>query len=599
MAEQEVKGNITKIKRPERWDSPFSLELPDVLEARLMTDVDIERVRKSPLFANLSVDTGKDSEIWKIIKNDARIRRYKEGAAVICEGDYGNSAFLVLNGACTAVINSLPPSMLNRETAPKKSYLQSLIGLFTIHDSPEEGTPDSFRVEKAQDKKVDEKQENEEFHFVQDIPIVLKKSLDGYKTDRMDAGCYFGELSALGRVKRAITILAAEEGTELLEIRWQGLRDIMLADDGFKASIDANFRKHGLRDTLWAFKQLGESKLDDALFYQLVDQATFRTYGSYDWYTEYNDRRKTNQISIEMEPVVVEQGQYFNGLILIRSGFARKSYNLGDGEITKAYLGKGEVYGLDEMLQTLKTGKNVPYKSTIRAAGYVDIVQISTRTFEQVIYPTLTESEKTNLEKKYKISETELNVSAGSDQSVKTIDPAVMEFFADNRYLNGTKTMLIDLERCTRCDDCVRACASGHSNNPRFIRHGKIHDKYMVANACMHCVDPVCMIGCPTGAINRKQDTGEIVINQKTCIGCGICASSCPYENIRMVNVRDTSRDNAVMLDLKGKAIEKATKCDLCSEHKGGPACERACPTDALKRIDMGNVEAVSQWLKR
>ena len=61
----------------------------------------------------------------------------------------------------------------------------------------------------------------------------------------------------------------------------------------------------------------------------------------------------------------------------------------------------------------------------------------------------------------------------------------------------------------------------------------------MVANACLHCVDPVCMIGCPTGAIHRSAVGGQVVINDDTCIGCATCANSCPYNNIQMVEIRD------------------------------------------------------------
>ena len=60
----------------------------------------------------------------------------------------------------------------------------------------------------------------------------------------------------------------------------------------------------------------------------------------------------------------------------------------------------------------------------------------------------------------------------------------------------------------------------------------------MVANACMHCVDPVCMIGCPTGAIHRESIEGQVVINDRTCVGCATCANSCPYDNIQMVEIR-------------------------------------------------------------
>ena len=120
-----------------------------------------------------------------------------------------------------------------------------------------------------------------------------------------------------------------------------------------------------------------------------------------------------------------------------------------------------------------------------------------------------------------------------------TIDSQLLDFLADHRFLNGTQTMLINLDRCTRCDDCVRACAATHDNNPRFIRQGPKHDNLMVANACMHCVDPVCMIGCPTGAIARDAETGTVRINDRTCIGCSTCANSCPYEAIRMVEIRE------------------------------------------------------------
>ena len=68
--------------------------------------------------------------------------------------------------------------------------------------------------------------------------------------------------------------------------------------------------------------------------------------------------------------------------------------------------------------------------------------------------------------------ENTLRADSSEENAVHKIDPAMKEFFAENRTLNGTATMLIDLDRCTRCDDCVTACASGHNNNPRFVRHG-------------------------------------------------------------------------------------------------------------------------------
>jgi len=158
------------------------------------------------------------------------------------------------------------------------------------------------------------------------------------------------------------------------------------------------------------------------------------------------------------------------------------------------------------------------------------------------------------------------------------------EWTLEQRFMNATQAMLIDLDKCVRCDDCVRACAAAHDGNPRFTRQGKTFDHWMVANACMHCIDPVCMIGCPTGAIHRTAQGGTVVINDDTCIGCGTCANSCPYGNIRMVEIRDPAGNTLRDDDLR--PIQKATKCDLCDSQPGGPACVRACPHDALRRVD-------------
>jgi Fe-S-cluster-containing hydrogenase component 2 len=108
----------------------------------------------------------------------------------------------------------------------------------------------------------------------------------------------------------------------------------------------------------------------------------------------------------------------------------------------------------------------------------------------------------------------------------------------------------------------------------------------------MHCVDPVCLIGCPTGAIHRVSHGGTVVINDDTCVGCGTCAGSCPYDNIVMVAIRggagEVLRDPA-----DGEPILKATKCDLCSEQPTGPACVQACPHDALQRVDFRDLGAL------
>ena len=64
-----------------------------------------------------------------------------------------------------------------------------------------------------------------------------------------------------------------------------------------------------------------------------------------------------------------------------------------------------------------------------------------------------------------------------------------------------------------------------------------------------------------------------------------------------MVEVR--SEKGEFLVDEDFQPILKATKCDFCVEQTSGPACQNACPHDALLRIDLTRITPLAQWLKR
>jgi len=568
----------TILERPQRWDAAFDAN---------MTDEDVNRLLFTAPFSGM--DGGKfpkRTPLREIIRNDMRILKFRKGEIIMRQGDYGTSAFLILQGAARVVLKpDLAPSLLGRQATGKKGVFLTLAQLWNRSRAPEV-LPRSIL---GQSSGVSARQnENETRVFLQDVPRIL----DRHRTAQMTAGEFFGEIAALSRMARTSTIFADSDDAELLEIRWQGLRDLMKYDDALRTHINKIYRERALASYLRAtplFKNLSKEQLD-----RLAESVEFATFGDYDWSGEYKRLAQSGSVRPEKEPVIVGEGDYPNGIVLLRAGFARISQKFGSGERTLNYIGAGQIFGLNEIAHNWhKKDAAVNMQFSLRAIGYTHLLIVPTRVMEEIVLPSLPKGE---LPPPIEKVAGDFDSAPPETAAREKVGAEVLEFLTENRFFNGTATMVIDLDRCTRCDDCVRACASTHDNNPRFLRHGPSAGRLMIANACMHCADPVCMIGCPTGAIHRESFAGQVVINPATCIGCKSCFNNCPYDAIRMVEVRDARGE--FLVDQEMKPIAKATKCDLCVENHGGPSCERACPHGALTRMNLNNLDSLSKWLK-
>ena len=566
------------LDRPQRWDAAFDPEI---------TPETVERILQLAPFRDMKPENfPKRLSLADILQHDVRIRRYRQGEIVVREGDYGTSAFMIMSGAVRVVLGSLPASVLGRREPTRKGFFKVLAQIWSGRKEPE-----SFKASQLkQDSRVTARKGKGDLVrvFLQDVPRIL----DENKTAVLEPGEFFGEIAALSRMPRTATVFAQGEVTELLEIRWQGLRDLMKYDTQLHDHIDKIYRARALASALREipiFRHLSPDELK-----KVMDQTEFATYGDYDWSGEYKRLAQAGGAGQKPESVIAQEGDYPNGVIVIRAGFARLSQKFGNGQRTLNYLGAGQNYGLEEIAHNWRNaGAPVPLQHSLRVIGYTHVLVIPTTVMESIVLPTVPKS----------LLPPPVIESTGLEEVVPDVDAAAkigadtLEFLTENRFFNGTASMVIDLDRCTRCDDCVRACATAHDNNPRFLRHGPSSGKIMVANACMHCVDPVCMIGCPTGAIHRDAFGGQVVINPTTCIGCKACYNNCPYDAIRMVEIRDEAGD--FMVDKEMKPIMKATKCDLCVEQMTGPACERACPHGALTRVNLNELDAFAKWLKR
>lgn len=570
----------TTLDRPQRWDAAFDPE---------MMDASVERLLGIPPFSRMKPENfPKRASLRDVLKHDTRIKTFKRGEIIVREGDYGTSAFLVMSGTVRVVLGQdLPPSVLGRRVSKRKNLFRVLAQLWSHTKEPESVSPAQLH----QDSRVSARRAGDEVKiFLQDVPRIL----DEYRTATLEPGDIFGEIAALSRMPRTASVFAESEQAELLEIRWQGLRDLMKYDEALRKHIDEIYRARALETALREvpiFRNLSPNALQ-----QVMARTEFGTFGDYDWSGDYKRLAQSAASGQrKQEPIIAEEGDYPNGVVLIKAGFARVSQKFGNGHRTLNYLGSGQIYGLQEIAHNWRNPQGaVPLQYTLRVIGYTHVIVVPTAVMETVVLPAVPKAELPPLIETVQREET---TRPDSMDAGAKIGADMLEFLTENRLFNGTATMMIDLDRCTRCDDCVRACATAHDNNPRFLRQGPISGRLMVANACMHCVDPVCMIGCPTGAIHRDAFGGQVVINPATCIGCKSCFNNCPYDAIRMVELRDESGD--FLVDKEMKPILKATKCDLCVEQITGPSCQRACPHGALVRINLNDLDAFGKWLRR
>ena len=159
------------------------------------------------------------------------------------------------------------------------------------------------------------------------------------------------------------------------------------------------------------------------------------------------------------------------------------------------------------------------------------------------------------------------------------------------RFTVAGSMLVIDDEACVRCGHCSWACADVHDDGvSRLVRRGEkvtVRDPsdgsrraLVVPGSCQHCKHPACMLECPTGAIGRD-GAGQVFVREELCIGCGQCVRACPWGTVQMAPRSTEARRR---LPLASATV--AVKCDACRELPGGAACVRACPVDAIARVD-------------
>ena len=158
--------------------------------------------------------------------------------------------------------------------------------------------------------------------------------------------------------------------------------------------------------------------------------------------------------------------------------------------------------------------------------------------------------------------------------------------------------LVIDLDVCVGCHACVVNCKEWNTGGygaplsdldaygaePSGSWLNRIHTFEVTPEnapasivhfpkSCLHCDDAPCVTVCPTGASYKRSEDGIVLVDESKCIGCGLCAWSCPYGAREMDPVEQVMKKCTLCVDrIYNDNLPKVDQI---------PACVRTCPAEA------------------
>jgi CRP-like cAMP-binding protein/Fe-S-cluster-containing hydrogenase component 2 len=477
---------------------------------------DAEELLQIPVFKGVS-GTFLELNTGAIVK-----RRFRKGELICKEGDFGSTAFYILEGQAQVSISS--PIAHVKTDGGAKGFFKKLT---------------SSLVSRSEDKREGERRDRT-------IPIDASVDLNyGSPVAQLGPGDLFGEMTCMNFYPRSATVRAESDVVAYEMLR--NVLDIMLKNKSFRAQIDQNYRRRALENHLRGVPMFADLAPD--FIEHLKESVELQRYAP--------------------GQVIARQGDAADCFYLVRIGFVKVSEHYPGGELVLAYLSRGDYFGEIGLL-----GGGVR-TATCTALDHVEVVRISGDDFRQMIerFPTVRAGLAAVAEER----------QLANQARMQMLHSVPIDQFLSQGLMEAQSLLVLDLENCTRCDACVNACADAHDGVTRLIRDGLRFDQYLVATSCRQCRDPLCMVGCPVGSIRRRNSL-EVII-EDWCIGCGLCARNCPYGNINLHPFEVIVDDPEHAGRKKAAVKQKATSCDLCT-HLKEPSCVYACPHDAAHRVD-------------
>lgn len=299
------------------------------------------------------------------------------------------------------------------------------------------------------------------------------------KVAELTPGTQFGEMSVLAGVPRNATVKARpDKPAQVLEIHRPALR-LLRKLPKFGENIDNTYRTHGRDAALESLRLTGG--LTPEMASELRSYSLFRVFAK--------------------NHVLFRENERVNRVYIIKEGWARRTQSVSGKEV-EDFVGHGFCFGIEG------AAKDATWPYTVTLMGRTEVIEIFT----------------SKLRERHALRDALLKVLSGNvppalgafvnyKPAVRDAMLAAQERLIDTGLVDGTNLLVMDMDLCVRCGNCSLACHKIHGQS-RLMRRG-VHVTRLEAprasavqsalspEVCMHCADPECLTGCPTGAIGR------------------------------------------------------------------------------------------------
>jgi len=285
-----------------------------------------EELHKLPVFAGVS-GTFLELNRGAIVK-----RRFRKGDVICREGDFGSTAFYILEGKAQVSI-STPIAHVKTEGGA--------LGLFKKLKSSLVGREEDKRVEETRDRT---------------IPIDASVDLAyGNPVAELGPGDLFGEMTCMNFYPRSATVRAESDVAAYEMLR--NVLDIMQKNKTFRAQVDQNYRRPRPRES--------SARRADVL----------RTLARF----HHAPERKCRARALRSRPVIARQGDPADSFYLVRIGFVKNHRGIPRRR-TRPRLSLAR-----RLFRRNRTTRRRPSYSNLHRLDHVEVVKISGDDFRQMV----------------------------------------------------------------------------------------------------------------------------------------------------------------------------------------------------------------------